>query len=393
MIVLIIFFLCLTISHIFLKREGFWSITPDNNKKIPDDFASSYTAINVESNLRSAYSNVDEFAKVCANKIPLTATYDTMVITENPTDNKYLCYVTDMIDPASTPTPQTDATTLPLFADLTGLHSYCEVLGSGDQKVCPDNQKLCYTDGADPENCCNGWTSVSINKYDDDNDKVTWRCSEKSGLPSGGLTKCPPGYKLARKGNLVPLDKFDTCIRHSEANTTSPPQSVPNAIPGPTPTPTQSPFKTKLKNLYANRFLQTTGDKTVNVNKKSNEEWIIMDSPKKKGVMICNNNKKCITAQTAEYINSPIRLTDYEEGKEYTDNRWIFSKIGDNEYTICTDVSGVSNQVCLENTSLGTVDDKTMLIARDNTSHNPLRIKWQINNLPDYFSSNRPAPL
>ena len=86
------------ISHIFWKREGFWSITPDNNKNIPDDFATSYTAIAVESNLRSAYSNVDEFAKVCANKIPLTATYDTMVITENPSDNKYLCYVTNMMD-------------------------------------------------------------------------------------------------------------------------------------------------------------------------------------------------------------------------------------------------------------------------------------------------------
>ena len=245
------------ISHIFLKREGFWSITPDDNKNIPDDFATSYTAIAVESNLRSAYSNVDEFAKVCANKIPLTATYDTMVITESPTDNKYLCYVTDMIDPATSAAPQTSTSTptlpapvpaptntntLPMFADLTGLHSYCELLGSGEQKVCPDNQKLCDSEGADSENCCSGYTSVSINPYDNEQDKVTWRCTETSGLPWGGLTKCPPGYELAHKGNFLPEDKFDTCIRISQ---TQPPSESPTPPAAPPPPAAGAPTSIK----------------------------------------------------------------------------------------------------------------------------------------------------
>jgi hypothetical protein len=112
--------------------------------------------------------------------------------------------------PTQTPTPTT--TPLPLFADLTNLHSSCEVLGTG-VNVCPDNQKLCFTEGADPKNCCDGNTKVSIQNFDNEKGKVTWRCTQTSGLPWGGLKQCPPGYKLAHVGNWLSSSKSDTCVK------------------------------------------------------------------------------------------------------------------------------------------------------------------------------------
>lgn len=132
------------------------------------------------------------------------------------------------------------------------------------------------------------------------------------------------------------------------------------------------------------------------------EEWTLYDAPGTmyksmegtKGVMICNNEKKCITSQRLENIKrKAIRLTDYDGVKSYSDNAWKLTKTGNNEYTICEHKPDMSKPICLENEAINNKisDPKNKspesndnnVVARSEGSDNPGKIRWEINNLPD----------
>jgi hypothetical protein len=145
-LIVILFFLALFGCYLFDKRrEGFWSYNLDASKIVnAQDLTndSVYTKIRISNNSVGVYSALDDFANVCAMKIPDSGSYDTMVISKDSVSNTYSCYVTNYQPPDSTAPsneesaePSSEESTEPSSEDSVALFSKASVAPSSTSQI------------------------------------------------------------------------------------------------------------------------------------------------------------------------------------------------------------------------------------------------------------------
>ena len=192
--------------------------------------------------------------------------------------------------------------------------------------------------------------------------------------------------------------------KYNKSSSQQSPQSVPTAISGPTEARvllkhsilSDSPKDKKYISAYSYK------DDTTLWDYDGSEKWNLYaktDETGKKGVLICNENNKCIISHNkSSNLDESLNLHDKpKDSYEGSRKIWKLTKYGD-KYTICTrvklDNGSESTHVCLQpwvhsKSRGGKVKRVTQLVGA-NMGYNenqepPSSLLWQLDGLPENF--------